>query len=206
MVKHALHPSRIRSWWTMVVAAMLAGCWLAATPVFAQGQPDKPAPAAGKPQALAPKPAPKTVRKETAKKAVGSKTVAAAKLQLPAKQKIQPVTSGHRDPFKQPEPPSVGPEGRIENEARAPGQRVLAVAGMVVEGIVMNHASYTMIAVVAGPERRAYFLRVNDPVYHATVSRITTDSVYFAETFKDPAGHESTREVVKKMPATGEKP
>ncbi len=205
MVKLAVLRLPIRGWWAVLVVALLAGSRPAASPAFAQGQAAKPAPAASKTKAAAPKTAPKAEPKKAAKKPAPSKA-AAAKPQLPVKEKIQPVTAGLRDPFKKPEPPKAGVGGTTDLTPRPPGPRGLAVNEMILEGIVRQETSNIMIAVVAGPERRAYFLRVNDPVYHAVVSKITSDSVYFSETYTDPAGHEATREVVKKMPASGEKP
>ena len=197
MVKRAPYPIRTSGWWAVAMLAMLAVWNPADTQTFAQGQATAPA-------AKTSKPAPKTAPVKATKKP--AKATKAKVPEISAREKVIPVTAGLRDPFKKPEPPKVGPEGRIDTEPRPPGPRGLAVGEMLLEGIVREEVSKTMIAVVTGPERRAFFLRVNDPVYHATVSRITTDAVYFTETYKDPAGHETTREVSKKMPATGEKP
>jgi len=196
MVKRAHYPLRVIGWWAIALLATLIVWDPAGTQTFAQEQ-------AGARVIKTSKPAPKSAKVSATKKAgkAGNPKVP----ELPAREKVVPATAGLRDPFKKPEPPRVGPEGRID-EPRPPGQRGLAVGEMVLEGIVREEVSKTMIAVVAGPERRAYFLRVDDPVYHAKVSRITTDAVYFTETYRDPAGHEGTREVAKKMPATGGKP
>lgn len=186
--------------WALALVAVLASWGPAGNRLFAQGP-------AAKPNAVAPKKAPKAAATKPVKKAKPAKAVKAVPSPaLPPKEKIPPITGNLRDPFRLPEPPKVGAAGGIDTGPRPPGPRGLTVGEMLLEGIVREDASKTMIAVVAGPERRAYFLRINDPVYHATVSKITTDSVYFTETFTDPAGHEGTREVVKKMPATGEKP
>ncbi len=197
MVKRAHYPFRTSSWWALALLAMLIVWDPVGTQSFSQEQ-------AGALGVKTPKPAPKTARVSATKKA--AKATNPKISELPAREKVVPVTAGLRDPFKKPEPPRVGAEGRVDTEPRPPGQRGLAVGEMVLEGIVREEVSKTMIAVVAGPERRAYYLRVDDPVYHAKVSRITTDAVYFTETYKDPAGHEGTREVAKKMPAMGVKP
>ncbi len=199
MAKLTLHIVRTRGWWPAIIVAVLLSWEPFGSRAYA-------AELQAKPKTVQPKKAPKAVRTKPATKALAGKPAKVTPPPLPAKEKIQPVTAGLRDPFKQPEPPKEGPEGRIDNEPRPYGVRGLAVGEMTLEGIVREDVSNIMIAVVVGPERRAYFLRINDPVYHASVAKITTDSVYFTETFKDPAGHESTREVVKKMPATGEKP
>jgi hypothetical protein len=207
MVKRAHYAIRTSGWWAAALLALLVAWVPGGTRTFGEGQAGKPEAKAAKPaKKTAPKPAPKAARVKATKKAQPSKAPKAAVPKPPATEKVQPAAAGLRDPFKLPEPPRVGPEGRIGNETRPTGPRGLAVGEMTLEGLVREEASKTMIAVVAGPERRAFFLRVNDPVYRATVSRITLDSVYFTETYTDPAGHESTREVVKKLPATGEKP
>ncbi len=197
MVKRAHYPILVSGWWAVALLAMLIVWDPAGTQTFAQQQ-------AGAPVIKTPQPAPKSARVSATKKA--AKATNPKIQELPAREKVVPATAGLRDPFKKPEPPRVGPEGRIDEPSRPPGQRGLAVGEMVLEGIVREEVSKTMIAVVTGPERRAYFLRVDDPVYRAKVSRITTDAVYFTETYRDPAGHEGTREVAKKMPATGVKP
>jgi hypothetical protein len=56
-----------------------------------------------------------------------------------------------------------------------------------------------MLAVVVTSSNRAYTLRENDQVFNGSVEKITTDSVIFREFVKDQVGHESAREVVKKL-------
>ena len=56
-----------------------------------------------------------------------------------------------------------------------------------------------MIAVVVNALDKAYFLRVNDPVFNGFVVKITGDSVVFEEQVQDRLGHMSTHEVVKRI-------
>lgn len=113
----------------------------------------------------------------------------------------EPVESGQRDPFYIPPPPKPGAFPGVEGEPAElpPGKRGLVVAQLTLEGIVRQEASNIMIAVVANPANRAYFLREKDEVYSGVVSKITPDSVQFTETYRDVNGQMSTREIVKRL-------
>jgi Tfp pilus assembly protein PilP len=78
----------------------------------------------------------------------------------------------------------------------------LIISQLTLEGIVRMETNNTMIAVVANPANRAYFLRQNDEVYNGAVTKITSDSVTFTEKYRDAEGRESTREVVKRLAPT----
>jgi len=67
----------------------------------------------------------------------------------------------------------------------------------VLRGVVKTATG--MIAVVANSVNKAYFLHENDPVFNGYVVRITGDSVVFKENTVDRAGHQASREVVKKV-------
>lgn len=112
-----------------------------------------------------------------------------------------PGESGRRDPFYVPPPPKpgAGPGGEGESGVLPPGKRGLVVAQLTLAGIVRQETSNTMIAVVANPANRAYFLREKDEVYNGVVSKITPDSVQFTETYRDVNGQMSTREIVKRL-------
>ena len=56
-----------------------------------------------------------------------------------------------------------------------------------------------MMAVVINSTQKTYTLRENDQVFNGSVEKITTDSIIFREFVKDPLGHETAREVVKKL-------
>jgi hypothetical protein len=115
-----------------------------------------------------------------------------------------------RDPFKLPPPPEENPanQGEMVTGPLPPGSRGLIIEQLKLEGIVrLGKDNPKMIAVLANPANRAYFLHENDPLYNGVITKITPDSVYFKEDVRDAAGKTtSSREVVKKMaPAPGEK-
>ncbi|HEV2348681.1 MAG TPA: hypothetical protein VG028_02435 [Terriglobia bacterium] len=88
-----------------------------------------------------------------------------------------------------------------------PGSRGLIIDQLKLEGIVrQGKENPKMIAVLANPANRAYFLHENDPLYNGVITKITPDSVYFKEDVRDAAGKTTSREVIKKLaPAPGEK-
>lgn len=113
-----------------------------------------------------------------------------------------PVEAGRRDPFKTPPPPGKGgPSVQAEETSGPlpPGKRGLAISEMRLEGIVRQGSNNSMIAVVANPANRAYFLRENDEVYDGVVSKITPDSVHFTQQFREGNGQTATREVVMQL-------
>ncbi len=115
-----------------------------------------------------------------------------------------------RDPFKLPPKPTEGGPSSTEPEIVGPlppGSRGLIISQLKLEGIVRQGTSNPkMIAVLANPANRAYFLHENDPLYNGVITKITPDSVYFREDVKDASGKTTSREVVKKLaPASGEK-
>jgi len=128
--------------------------------------------------------------------------------------KARPVESGLRDPFKTPvlkppEPPSLltpGEEMLIPANL-PPGSRGLVISQLKLEGIVrLGKNNPKMIAVLANPANRAFFLPENDPLFNGVITKITADSVYFSENVRNTTGTTSTREVVKRLaPAPGEK-
>lgn len=114
-----------------------------------------------------------------------------------------------RDPFKLPPPPEENPgnQGEIVTGPLPPGSRGLIISQLKLEGIVqLGKDNPKMIAVLANPANRAFFLHVNDPLYNGVITKITPDSVYFNEDVKDAEGKTTSHEVVKKLaPASGEK-
>jgi hypothetical protein len=80
-----------------------------------------------------------------------------------------------------------------------PGIRGLVISELRVEGIVLLESANYMIAVVTNNSKRAYFLRVNDPVYNGVVSKITPEAVYFKEHTLDSSGRVATHEVAIKL-------
>ena len=114
-----------------------------------------------------------------------------------------------RDPFKLPPPPEEvsANQSEIIPGNLPPGSRGLIISQLKLEGIVqLGKENPKMIAVLANPANRAYFLHVNDPLYNGVITKITPDSVYFNEDVKDAEGKTTSHEVVKKLaPASGEK-
>ena len=110
--------------------------------------------------------------------------------------------SGKRDPFLIPPPPQKGDlagMGPDETGPLPPGKKGLVVGQLMLHGIVRQETNNTMIAVVANSSNRAYFLRENDEVYNGVVNKITPDSVYFTENFRDLNGQMNSRQVVKRL-------
>ncbi len=101
---------------------------------------------------------------------------------------------GKRDPFVSPISTATG---ALPASNCSSGKRCLVIDQLVLRGVVRTTAG--MIAVVANPINKAYFLRENDPVFNGYVVRITGDSVVFQEKTVDRIGRQATREVVKKV-------
>ena len=102
---------------------------------------------------------------------------------------------GKRDPFVSPISATSGPV--LPASSCASGKRCLVIDQLVLRGVVKTATG--MIAVVANSVNKAYFLHENDPVFNGYVVRITGDSVVFKENTVDRAGHQGSREVVKKV-------
>jgi Tfp pilus assembly protein PilP len=119
-----------------------------------------------------------------------------------------------RDPFSIPKPIIVnesaegqGAEGTMIVGPVPAGTRGLIIDQIKLEGIVrVGSTNPKMIAVMANPANRAYFLHENDPLYNGAVTKITPDTVYFREDYRDSTGKMLSREVTKQLaPAPGEK-
>jgi hypothetical protein len=124
--------------------------------------------------------------------------------------KYRPAEGTNRDPFKVPPlVPEVAlqPGEIVVTGPLPPGSRGLIIGQLKLEGIVrQGKDNPKMIAVLANPANRAFFLHENDPLYNGVITKITLDSVYFREDLRDAEGKTSSREVIKKMgPASGEK-
>ena len=110
--------------------------------------------------------------------------------------------SGRRDPFA----PLVqkGRAGAMDiPQNLPPGKAGLVVGTVRLDGIVRTQNG--MIAVVANPQNRVYFLREGDRLYNGLVERITMESVSFRERGRDAFGNALDRVVVKRLyPSAGE--
>ena len=118
--------------------------------------------------------------------------------EVPLDEEIRPEQKaghGKRDPFVSPVSTSTGVALPASNCSS--GKRCLVIDQLVLRGVVKTGTG--MIAVVANSINKAYFLHESDPVFNGYVVRITGDSVIFKENTVDRAGHQGTREVVKKV-------
>ena len=108
---------------------------------------------------------------------------------------------GKRDPFVS---PVVAARTSASGPACVTGKRCLMIGSVIIKGIVRGPEG--MIAVVATPDKKGYFLRENDPVFNGYVHKITADSVVFRENTMDNLGRSTQREVVKRIVGTGAVP
>jgi hypothetical protein len=162
-------------------------------------------------QAAPPSAAPAQVKpkaKPKAKKTATKPSKPAEKLTA-STPKFGPGEGTNRDPFKIPPlvPEVALQPGDIATGPLPPGSRGLIIGQLKLEGIVrVGKEPPKMIAVLANPANRAFFLHENDPLYNGVITKITPDSVYFREDVHDAEGKTSSHEVIKKMgPASGEK-
>ena len=151
---------------------------------------------AAKPAAQAPatKPAAQTAAKPAGKK--HAKTPAPAARTVSAK---KPVASeqkiSRRDPFES----LIGRKQAQDALAKnlPPGKAGLQVGTLRLDGIVKS--TNGMIAVVANPQQRTYFLREGDQLYDGKVDKISMEGVTFHEEGKDAFGKPVEREVNKRL-------
>ena len=151
---------------------------------------------AAKPAAEAPatKPAAQAAAKPAGKKhaktpAPVARTVSAKK-PVASEQKIS-----RRDPFES----LIGRKQAQDALAKnlPPGKAGLQVGTLRLDGIVKS--ANGMIAVVANPQQRTYFLREGDQLYDGKVERISMEGVTFHEEGKDAFGKPVEREVNKRL-------
>ena len=100
-----------------------------------------------------------------------------------------------RDPFES----LVGRQQAQDALAKnlPPGNAGLQVGTLRLDGIV--RAPNGMIAVVANPQQRTYFLREGDKLYDGTVEKISMEGVTFHEEGKDAFGKPVERQVSKRL-------
>lgn len=188
---------------------MLALLGWVASPALSQGQPAAK-PAALPPAKAAPTQAPKPAAAQAAPKAKPKAKARKRRAQKPAAQaRAKPVEAPaattstviaeakRRDPFQ----PLVS-QGKAGPTNLPPGKAGLVISSLRIEGTV--RAPNGMIAVVANPQERVYFLREGDRLYDGTVEKITLDDVYFHENTRDAFGRPLERTVVKRLYPAGE--
>jgi len=78
-----------------------------------------------------------------------------------------------------------------------PGKAGLQIATLRLDGIVKS--ANGMIAVVANPQQRTYFLREGDQLYDGKVEKISMEGVTFHEEGKDAFGKPVERQVNKRL-------
>jgi len=140
------------------------------------------------------KPAATTSTKPTAKThakspAPGARTVSEKK-PVESEQKI-----ARRDPFES----LVGRKQAQDALAKnlPPGKAGLQVSTLRLDGVVKS--TNGMIAVVANPQQRTYFLREGDQLYDGKVEKISMEGVTFHEEGKDAFGKPVERQVNKRL-------
>ena len=150
-----------------------------------------PAATSSKPAA---KPAPQPVAKSAVKKHAKTSAPAAHtvsdKKPVGSQQKI-----ARRDPFES----LIGRKQAQDALAKnlPPGKAGLQVGTLRLDGIVKSPNG--MIAVVANPQQRTYFLREGDQLYDGKVEKISMEAVTFHEEGKDAFGKPVEREVSKRL-------
>ena len=159
-------------------------------------------PAASGQAATKPAPAkPTTVGKPAATKSAAGKSKSATPSAKTVSEK-KPAESeqriARRDPFES----LVGRQQAQDALAKnlPPGKAGLQVGSLRLDGIV--RAPNGMIAVVANPQQRTYFLREGDKLYDGTVEKISMEGVTFHEEGKDAFGKPVERQVSKRLYST----
>lgn len=144
-----------------------------------------------KPAAKTPaKPAAKAAAKKPAKSPAPVAKTVSEKKPAASEQKI-----ARRDPFES----LIGRKQAQDALAKnlPPGKAGLQVGTLRLDGVVKSVNG--MIAVVANPQQRTYFLREGDQLYDGKVEKISMEGVTFHEEGKDAFGKPVEREVNKRL-------
>jgi Tfp pilus assembly protein PilP len=105
---------------------------------------------------------------------------------------------GKRDPFV-----ALINTAKGGPEHLPPGKAGLVIGTLTVQGTVQG--ANGMIAVIANPDQRVYFVREGDRLYDGEVEKISLDGVTFQQDTKDAFGKPIERTVVKRIyPSAGE--
>jgi Tfp pilus assembly protein PilP len=147
----------------------------------------KPAQASAKPAAKA---SAKPAAKKPAKTPAPAVRAVSSKKPAESEQKI-----ARRDPFES----LIGRKQAQDALAKnlPPGKAGLQVGTLRLDGVVKS--ANGMIAVVANPQNRTYFLREGDQLYDGKVEKISMEGVTFHEEGKDAFGKPVEREVNKRL-------
>ena len=100
-----------------------------------------------------------------------------------------------RDPFSY--LVGKGPSNMGSTVVLPPGKAGLQVESLLIQGIVS--APEGMIAVVANPQQRVYFLREGDQLFDGSVVKIGLEAITFHEVGHDAFGKATEREVTKRL-------
>lgn len=143
--------------------------------------------------ATAGKPANKPMAKSGTKSSTPAAKTVSEKKPVESEQKV-----ARRDPFES----LVGRQQAQDALARnlPPGKAGLQVGTLRLDGIVRSPNG--MIAVVANPQNRTYFLREGDQLYDGKVEKISMEGVTFHEEGKDAFGKPVERQVSKRLYST----
>jgi Tfp pilus assembly protein PilP len=155
-------------------------------------KPAVPAKQEAKP-ATAGKPANKPMAKSASKPSTPAAKTVSEKKPVESEQKV-----ARRDPFES----LVGRQQAQDAMAKnlPPGKAGLQVGTLRLDGIVRSPNG--MIAVVANPQNRTYFLREGDQLYDGKVEKISMEGVTFHEEGKDAFGKPVERQVSKRLYST----
>lgn len=160
---------------------------------------------ATKPTTTATKPATKTspMTPKTAKTTKPTELAAPKKESTETSNKPSAAkTEAHRDPFVSPVMARTSGGGPVNCET---GKRCLVIDQIKLQGVVQTVDG--MIAVVANPANRVYYLHETDPLWDGYVVKIMIDSktqsgaVIFRQNVIDKVGQQSTRDVTKRVEA-----
>jgi len=180
-----------------LLITVAAGITLIAGPgMCGQTAPAKPPaskPAATSAAKTAGKPSGKPAATTGAKRPGPSAKAVSQKKPAASEQKI-----ARRDPFES----LVGRQRAQDALAKnlPPGKAGLQVSTLRLDGVVK--APNGMIAVVANPQLRTYFLREGDQLYDGKVEKISMEGVTFHEEGKDAFGKPVERQVSKRLYST----
>ncbi len=167
--------------------------------IWAQGKPAKKLPRRARAAASA-----RSSRKSMPKPATERAAVPAAAALPPAASPPPPAAekpidlAGKRDPFV-----ALVNTSKAAAQHLPPGKAGLVIGTLTVQGTVQG--ANGMIAVIANPDQRVYFVREGDRLYDGEVEKISLDSVTFQQDTKDAFGKPIERTVVKRIyPSAGE--
>jgi type IV pilus assembly protein PilP len=156
------------------------------------GQAAPAKPSSAKPQSAGKPPAAKAGAAKPKSSTPAAKTVSEKR---PVESEVKVA---RRDPFESLVSRQQAQDALAKN--LPPGKAGLQVGTLRLDGIV--RAPNGMIAVVANPQQRTYFLREGDKLYDGTVEKISMEGVTFHEEGKDAFGKPVERQVSKRLYST----